>query len=235
LILHDQTRRTQTDVAGRRSRLCDRPAARAACVFGPVGRIGWRPGWFFIASLAASFALSVLVIALVKPVILRARSRFQKGTQTWDLVLLAAMLPVMVLEIPAGTLDSGRMHWSLVPTAMVGLGHVLILAAIAGTAWAQAVNPFFEPGVRIHQERGQRVIPTGPYALVRHRGCCSAIALCTGIALAPASWWAVVPAAIASALLVLRTVWEDRLLRTELAGYDGYARRIRFRLVPGLW
>jgi protein-S-isoprenylcysteine O-methyltransferase Ste14 len=211
------------------------PLGLLALVFGPVGWIGWRPGWFFIATLAASFAVSVLVIALVNPVIFRARSRFQKGTQTWDLVLLAVMLPVMVLEIPLGTLDSGRMHWSLVPTAIVGLGHLLILAAIAGTAWAQAVNPFFEPGVRIQQERGQHVISTGPYALVRHPGYCSAIALCVGIALALASWWALVPAAIASALLVLRTVWEDRLLRTELAGYEGYARRIRFRLVPGLW
>lgn len=45
----------------------------------------------------------------------------------------------------------------------------------------------------------------------------------------------VLPAALAAAVLVLRTAWEDRLLRTELTGYDDYVRRVRWRLVPGLW
>jgi protein-S-isoprenylcysteine O-methyltransferase Ste14 len=56
-----------------------------------------------------------------------------------------------------------------------------------------------------------------------------------GLALALASWWALVPAAWASAFLTLRTSWEDALLRAELDGYADYARRIRFRLVPGVW
>ncbi|MNO00657.1 hypothetical protein D3C81_2205870 [compost metagenome] len=55
------------------------------------------------------------------------------------------------------------------------------------------------------------------------------------MALALGSFWALVPAALASALLVLRTAWEDQLLRSELAGYDDYTRRVRWRLVPGVW
>jgi protein-S-isoprenylcysteine O-methyltransferase Ste14 len=211
------------------------PLALLALVFGPPGRIDWLPGWVFVATLVAGFGVSGLVLARVNPMIYRARSRFQPGTKGWDLVLLAVMLPAMVLEIPLGTLDSGRMHWSAVPPWVVVLAHVLILVAIAGTAWAQAVNPFFEPGVRIQQERGQHVITSGPYAFVRHPGYTSAIALFFGIALALASWWALVPAALASALLVLRTSWEDRLLRAELPGYADYARRVRYRLLPGLW
>jgi protein-S-isoprenylcysteine O-methyltransferase Ste14 len=56
-----------------------------------------------------------------------------------------------------------------------------------------------------------------------------------GIALALASWWALVPAAWAGAVLILRTSWEDALLQAELDGYADYARHVRFRLVPSIW
>jgi hypothetical protein len=49
------------------------------------------------------------------------------------------------------------------------------------------------------------------------------------------SWWAFVPAALSLVGLVVRTALEDRTLQQELPGYAGYAARIRFRLIPGLW
>jgi protein-S-isoprenylcysteine O-methyltransferase Ste14 len=55
------------------------------------------------------------------------------------------------------------------------------------------------------------------------------------IPLALASWWGLLPAVFAIALLVVRTSWEDRLLNAELSGYADYARRTRYRLLPGLW
>src|SRR5262245_14502762 len=79
------------------------PLGLLALVFLPAGSIGWKPGWIFVAVLVAAFGLSALVLALVNPVIFRARSRFQPGTKTWDLILLAAMLPAMVVEIPLAT------------------------------------------------------------------------------------------------------------------------------------
>jgi hypothetical protein len=42
-------------------------------------------------------------------------------------------------------------------------GYVLLIGGIAVTTPTQAVNAFFEPGVRIQKERGQRVITSGPY------------------------------------------------------------------------
>jgi protein-S-isoprenylcysteine O-methyltransferase Ste14 len=110
-----------------------------------------------------------------------------------------------------------------------------MLAGIAVTAWSQAMNPFFEPGVRIQSERHQRVIDRGPYRFLRHPGYIAALFLFFRMALALGSFWALVPAALAAALLVLRTALEDRLLRAELPGYDDYSRRVRWRLVPGVW
>jgi protein-S-isoprenylcysteine O-methyltransferase Ste14 len=211
------------------------PLILVALVFAPVGRIDWSPGWIFIAVLVVSFGSSALLLARVNPMIYRARSRFQPGTKTWDLILLAVLLPAMILEIPLATLDAGRMQWSDVPLWVVLIGYFLLVAGIAVTTWAQAVNPFFEPGVRIQKERAQQVITFGPYRFIRHPGYSAAIAMFIAIPLALASWWALVPAALAIALLVARTRLEDRLLQAELSGYSDYARRTRYRLALGIW
>jgi protein-S-isoprenylcysteine O-methyltransferase Ste14 len=211
------------------------PAALLALVFWPAGSLTWAPGWIFIAVLVLAFGASALWIAKVNPIIYRARSRFQPGTQGWDLKIVTVILAGMVVSIPVATFDAGRAHWSAAPPWVSAAGYALILAGIAGTGWAQVVNPFFEPGVRIQAERHQRVIDTGPYRIVRHPGYLFALMIFLGMPLALRSYWALIPAAAASALLIVRTALEDRLLRRELAGYADFARRTRFRILPGVW
>lgn len=211
------------------------PLALLVLIFLPAGTLAWRPGWIFIAVLVLAFGASALVLARINPIIFRARSRIQQGTKAWDRALLAGIFPAIAAILPVGALDAGRFSWLPLPIWAVLLGYAALLAGIAVTAWAQAVNPFFEPGVRIQAERHQRVIDTGPYRFVRHPGYVAAIVMFFGMALALGSVLALLPAALASALLALRTSWEDRLLRAELPGYDDYARRVRWRLLPGLW
>lgn len=211
------------------------PLSLLVLIFLPAGSIAWGPGWIFVAVLIVAFGTSALVLAKVNPIIYRARSRFQAGTKAWDKALLAVILPAMAAILPVAALDAGRFHRLPVPLWVVLCGYVGLLAAIAVTAWAQAVNPYFEPGVRIQSERHQRVIDSGPYRFVRHPGYVAAIVMFFGMALALGSFWALLPAALASALLILRTSWEDQLLRSELPGYEHFAHRVRWRLVPGIW
>ncbi len=211
------------------------PLSLLVLLFVPAGRFDWRPGWALVGVLAIAFALSTLAIARTNPALFRARSRFQPGTERWDLALLTLILPAMAAIVPLAALDAGRFHWSIAPLPVMIFGHCAVIAGIAGTAWAQSVNPFFEPGVRIQSERHQRVIDTGPYAVVRHPGYSAALLLLPGLSLALGSYWGLVPAAIAAILLVVRTIWEDRLLHQKLPGYPEYSLRVRARLVPGIW
>ncbi len=207
----------------------------AVLLFLPAGRIDWLRGWLFLLVFTAATAAAIIHLWRVNPEIFEARRTIHKGTKGWDLALLAVLLPAMVAAIPVAALDDGRFHWSQGGWRIVGVGYVLFLAGYALTTWAQAVNRFFEPGVRIQTDRGHHVVDRGPYAIVRHPGYSAATLLFVGLALSLGSYWALVPAGVAAVVLVIRTVWEDRTLREELPGYASYAEKVRYRLVPGIW
>jgi len=204
-------------------------------LFVPAGSISWSRGWLFLLVLVALIGVSALYLWRINPEIFAARSRIHPGTKRWDRILLGFLFPAMLAIVPVGALDDGRFHWSRISWLFVGLGYLLLITGTAITAWAQAVNRFFEPGVRIQTERGHHVVDTGPYAIIRHPGYFGAGLLFPGIALALGSWWALVPAAFATLLIIIRTAWEDRTLQAKLAGYTAYAQRVPFRLIPGVW
>jgi protein-S-isoprenylcysteine O-methyltransferase Ste14 len=215
--------------------LLSTPLVLALVLFLPAGTWAWPKGWLFVLVFLLAMALTALYLWRVNPEIFAARSRIHEGTKRWDRILLAVLFPTMAAIFPVAALDDGRFHWSVMPGWACGLGYVLLLAGFGITAWAPAVNKFFEPGVRIQAERGHRVIDTGPYAVVRHPGYVGACLLFVGTALSLGSFWALIPAGLASLLLILRTRWEDRTLQAELAGYQEYTQRVRSRWIPGVW
>ena len=101
--------------------------------------------------------------------------------------------------------------------------------------WAMASNPFFATTVRIQDDRGHRVVSSGPYRLVRHPGYFGSLIYNLVIPLVLGSLWTFLPALLTIALLVLRTRLEDRTLQAELPGYPEYAAVVRHQLIPGVW
>jgi protein-S-isoprenylcysteine O-methyltransferase Ste14 len=132
-------------------------------------------------------------------------------------------------------LDAGRFGWSPLPSEALYLGVALTAAGYVMGTWAMAVNVFFEPTVRIQWERHQRVVTSGPYRIVRHPGYVGAILGGLGAPLFLGSAWMFVPTIGALLLFVARTALEDRTLRKELPGYQEYAQRTRYRLLPAVW
>jgi protein-S-isoprenylcysteine O-methyltransferase Ste14 len=207
----------------------------ALLLFVPAGTFAWWRGWQFLLVFFVVLTAVAVWLWRVNPEIYAARRRVHQGTKRWDVVLLCFLLPMMAAILPVAALDDARFHWLPLPSWAIALGYALLLAGIGITVWAQAVNKFFEPGVRIQVDRGHRVVDTGPYAIVRHPGYVGACLLLAGMALALGSLWALVPAGLCKAALILRTKWEDQTLQAELAGYEDYAQRVPFRLIPGLW
>lgn len=201
-----------------------------------AGRTDWPAGWAYVGLLAAGHTASALIVWRKNPEVLRRRARIGRGTKTWDKVWLAVFGLFYSAELVITALDAGRFGWSSMSGWLWPLGASLYGFFLVVITWAMIVNPHFEKTVRIQHDRGHRVIDTGPYRIVRHPGYLGTI---VGFILSPplllGSWWAFVPATLTAVWMVVRTVFEDRTLRKELAGYEPYARRVRYRLMPGVW
>jgi protein-S-isoprenylcysteine O-methyltransferase Ste14 len=203
-------------------------------LFLPAGNIRWPIGWLFIAFFILLTVPSVAYLWRVNPDIFVARSKIHEGTKGWDKALVSVLLLVFFSIFPLAGLDA-RFAWSFATAWLVALGYLLSSIGYLGSIWVYATNKFAEPTVRIQKERGQTVISTGPYAIVRHPLYMWSLVLFLGFPLALGSYWALVPAAVAAAILVVRTAMEDRTLQEELEGYQEYSRRVRSRLIPGVW
>lgn len=203
-----------------------------------AGDLAWWQAWAFTALILAAGYASRIWAERRHPGLLDERQKFDQaeGVKPWDKVL-APLMAVSIsfpLIIVAG-LDH-RFGWSAgFPLWLNLLGLLLIAGGYAFASWALVENRFFAGVVRIQTERGHTVCDSGPYRLVRHPGYLGNILPLPGIALLLSSVWTLLPAAAALVIVLIRTALEDRTLQAELPGYREYARRVRFRLFPGIW
>ena len=148
------------------------PLFFALFMFLPAGTWAWDEGLALHRGVPGTLAvLAALYLWRVNPEVLAARINPHQGTKRWDKILLGFFLPAVAGDHSGG--GTGRRAVSLVSRALVGLRARLRPArwsAWGSLTWAEAVNKFFEPTVRIQTDRGQKVIDTGPYAIVRHPG-----------------------------------------------------------------
>jgi len=129
-----------------------------------------------------------------------------------------------------------RFGWARDPSVAWHLAGAIVLAVgLEVTSWAMLANAYFSTAVRIQSDRGQTVCTTGPYRFVRHPGYVGVILQCISAPILLGSLWALIPGITATVLIVIRTSLEDRTLQAELTGYQDYVRKVRYRLVPGIW
>lgn len=204
--------------------------------FFSAGYVGIRPWIFFVSSLL-HYTISTVVQYKLNPELLAARLVMKReGSKLWDEILmrLSNLVVLIALPVVAG-LDVGRFHWSNLDFAFVFLGFVLLAFSTSLLNWAMAVNPFFEPTVRIQRERDHMVIVSGPYNFVRHPGYLAGLSYVFSIPLLIGSVFTFVPAGVYMILIILRTLLEDRTLTKELDGYYEYSKKVRYRLFPWVW
>lgn len=187
--------------------------------------------------LAVFFAVSLLTtLDLMRrdPALLERRMRSGPMVETrpaQKLVMLGASVGfISLLVIPA--LDH-RLHWSTVSTTLVLVGNALVVIGFYFIFRVHRENTFTSATIEIAQN--QTVVSTGPYAIVRHPMYVSALLYVIGTPLALASWWGLIGVMVIVPFLIWRLFDEERMLVANLAGYTDYQRKVRFRLIPGVW
>lgn len=203
-----------------------------ALVFLPAGTFRYWEAWLYFAIFIAFSTSVTLWLFRRDPALLerRLRAREKERTQRW-LIAASSINGIFIYVFPG---FDHRFGWSDVPARVVIVADVIALAALGlfflvlrANSWASRV---------VEVEAGQRVIDSGPYAIVRHPMYVSTLALYTVTPIALGSWWPVpVSLVMLAPLLFVRITNEEKVLLRDLPAYADYRARVRYRLIPGLW
>jgi protein-S-isoprenylcysteine O-methyltransferase Ste14 len=137
---------------------------------------------------------------------------------------------IALLLVPA---FDQRFRWSHVPLGGVLAGELLVAIGFYLIYRVYRENTFTSATIEIAEN--QKVISTGPYALIRHPMYASASLYLLGTPLALGSYWGFVSIAVMTPFLIWRLLDEERFLARNLPGYTEYQKRVRHRLVPFVW
>jgi protein-S-isoprenylcysteine O-methyltransferase Ste14 len=208
--------------------------AMALCVFIPAGTLRYWQGWLFLAVFFAVGFLHTLYGMKNDPALLERRLAGgplaeRRGTQR-TIMFFVSLGFIGLLVVPA---LGWRFGWGSLPLAAVLAGDAMIVVGFYVTAFAFRENTF--AAAKVDTFAGQRVISSGPYAVVRHPQYAGALLYLVGTPLALGSWCGLFVFAAMVPFLIWRLRDEETMLAKDLPGYADYQLRVRSRLIPGIF
>src|SRR5262245_61121429 len=208
--------------------------ALGVLLFLPAWTLNYWQAWVFIGVFMTSVIVIGLYLSLKDPALLERRKKFGPTQEQSPAQKVAISLGVLaLLGVLVFSALAHRFGWSPVPASGALAGDGLVALGLFIQLLVFQENTY--GGSTIETVAGQKVISTGPYALVRHPMYVGVLVMIAGIPLALDAWWGLAIILLAVPALMWRIMDEERLLGKELPGYVGYAHEVRYRLVPYLW
>lgn len=203
----------------------------ALFLFLPAGSLFYWPAWVYLGVLFIPMIVVGNYFITRDPGLLERRLRAREQYEPQKRIQgITGILFFIGFLIPG--LDY-RFGWSSVPVplilaadAVVALGYLLVFLVFRENSYSSRI---------INVEAGQRVITTGPYAIIRHPMYLGVTLMFLATPLALGSWWAVPVFLFLPVFLVFRIRNEEEVLIRELPGYAEYCRDVKYRLIPGIW
>jgi len=196
-----------------------------------AGTIKYREAWAYLMTISIPMMIFGIWMFRHNPKFLERRMKTEEKRKEQKLIQKAGSLPFLLVYLLPG-LDK-RFGWSDLPfsTALIGLalvllGYLMILYVFLTNSYASRV---------VEVEKEQRVITTGPYALVRHPMYVGVIFFYGVTPIALGSTWALIPSLLIIPILVFRIKDEEKELLENLKGYREYSQKVRYRLLPFVW
>lgn len=203
----------------------------AALLFLPAWTLAYPHAWLLLGLLFIPMLLMGIVMLFKAPELLRKRldGKEKQATQRGVVALSGLMFPVGFV---VSALDF-RFGWSCVPLWCVIAASALFLIGYAMYAEVMRENAYLSRTVEV--QKGQQVIDTGLYAVVRHPMYLATLLMFLPLPLILGSFWGLVPFALYPAIIVVRILNEERVLTEGLDGYAAYKGKVKFRLIPFIW
>ena len=197
--------------------------------------IPWR-AWVLLGVLLVVRIVGTVLVYRVNPALLRERGKppVQEGQPLSDRVLLLSCMATFALLVSLASLDGLRLHLlGTVPQPLALFGMLLFVAGWLIVSYALRSNAFAVIVVRPQEK--QIVATEGAYRYVRHPMYLGVVAVMLGTSLWLQSYVALIASAVPIALLAARIVMEERFIASRTLGYQEYASRDRYRLLPFIW
>ena len=210
--------------------------AMGLVLFTAAGSINWPGASIFLAEMILFSLVGGLWLARHDPALVAERLRppIQRAQPTADKILLTVLILMIFAALVVMALDAVRFGWSHVPPWVQAIGELILLLSLWIGFWTLRENSFAATVVKLQEERGQTVITTGPYRLVRHPVYALYLLADLGtVALQPSPWNAGV-AVVGATCLFLRARLEERVLCRD-PRYAEYMQVVRWRFLPGLY
>ncbi len=202
-----------------------------AMLFWPAGTWNYWQAWMWLATLFLPMGVSFVYLVKRDPALLERRTRTNETRTEQKWIIAASVVYFLIIFLLPGF--DKRFGWSSVPVWLVILADLGVVAGYGLYILVLRTNSYASRVIEV--EQGQRVITTGPYAIVRHPMYLGMILLMVFTPLALGSYWAFLPSLALIPLLAARAKNEEELLVNELNGYREYMQKTRYRLFPGLW
>ena len=202
-----------------------------AMLFLPAGSFRYWQAWTYLAVVFLPF-LVVITVGLFKvPELLERRLRMKEKEKKQQAIMKLAY-PAFLAQFLLPGFDR-RFGWSMVPVALVIAADVVVLVSYLWIVHVLWENRYASRIVEV--DKKQTVIDTGPYAVVRHPMYSGVLPMYVISPLALGSFWALIPALLVVAAIIARIFNEEEVLSRDLDGYAAYMRRVKYRLIPGIW
>ena len=202
-----------------------------AMLFLPAWTLDYPYAWLFMGLLFIPMLIMGVVMLAKSPALLEKRldSKEKEATQKGVVALSGLMFPVGFI---VSALDF-RFGWSHVPLGVVIAASVLFLIGYGLYAEVMRENAYLSRTVEV--QKGQTVISTGLYGIVRHPMYLATLFMFLPLPLVLGSLWGLIPFAMYPVIIVIRILNEEKLLTAELDGYADYKEKVRYRLIPFIW
>src|SRR5438034_5416362 len=203
-------------------------------LFVTAGTVDYWQAWAYLLVVTIASLLTTIYLIRNDPELLQRRMRggptAEKRASQRVIMVFTSLAFIGLLVVPA--LDR-RFGWSKVPLYLVIAGDALVAIGFYFIFLVYRENTYTSATIEV--AANQKVIESGPFALVRHPMYASALLYLLGTPLALGSYWGLLPFVAVIPLLIWRLIDEEKVLTRELEGYGQYRQRVRYRLAPRVW
>jgi protein-S-isoprenylcysteine O-methyltransferase Ste14 len=200
-------------------------------LFLPAGSFKFSEAWIYSIALFIPMVITLLYLVKNDPQLLKRRLRLEEKEEKQKLIVRFSRLPFILAFLIPGF--DYRFNWSVVPSFLVVFSNIMVFL---GYLWVFLVfreNSYTSRIVEVEKE--QKVVTSGPYAIVRHPMYLGMIIMFLFTPLALGSWYALTVFIFLPLVLIVRIFHEESILHKELPGYSEYCQKTPYRLIPYLW